>query len=78
MAQSPASRVLLEACWRRHHWARTCNALGHQVELLPAPTCWSPYRRGNKNDRRDADALLEAGRCDDIVPVPIKNETSKR
>lgn len=76
MAQSPASRVLLEACGTAHHWARTCNALGHQVELLPAQHV-RPYRRGNKNDRRDADALLEAGRCDDIVPVPIKNENQQ-
>ena len=72
MAQSPVSRVLFEACGTAHHWARTCNAMGHRAELLPAQHV-RPYRRGNKNDRRDADALLEAGRCDDIVPVPIKN-----
>ena len=76
MAQSPTSRVLFEACGTAHHWARTCRELGHQVELLPAQHV-RPYRRGNKNDRRDADALLEAGRCDDIVPVPIKNEAQQ-
>ena len=36
MAQSPASRVLFEACGTAHHWARMASALGHQVELLPA------------------------------------------
>lgn len=76
MAQSPASRVLLEACGTAHHWARTLSALGHQVDLLPAQHV-RPYRRGNKNDCRDADALLEAGRCDDIAPVPIKSEAQQ-
>lgn len=71
IAQSPISRVLLEACGTAHHWARQLGAQGHPVELLPAQHV-RPYRRGNKNDRRDADALLDAGRCDDIKPVPIK------
>ena len=61
LAQSPASRVLFEACGTAHHWSRMASALGHQVELLPAQHV-RPYRRGNKNDRRDADALLEAAR----------------
>jgi transposase len=65
MAQSPISRVLVEACGTAHYWARTWSAMGHQVELLPAQYV-RPYRRGNKTDRRDADALIEAGRCDDI------------
>lgn len=76
MAQSPTSRVLLEACGTAHHWARTCATSGHQIELLPAQHV-RPYRRGNKTDRRDADALLEAGRCQDIKPVPIKTEAQQ-
>jgi len=51
-------------------------AYGHQVELLPAQHV-RPYRRGNKTDRRDADALLEAGRCEDLEPVPIKTATQQ-
>lgn len=76
MAESPASRVLFEACGTAHHWARMCSAADHEVVLLPAQHV-RPYRRGNKNDRRDADALLEAGRCDDIVPVPVKTEAQQ-
>lgn len=76
MAQSPVSRVLLETCGTAHHWARTPLAQGHPVELLPAQHV-RPYRRGNKTDRRDADALLEAGRCDDIDSVPIKSEAQQ-
>lgn len=76
MAQSPVSRVLMEACGTAHHWARTLSSMGHDVELLPAQYV-RPYRRGNKTDRRDADALIEAGRCDDIEPVSIKSETQQ-
>ena len=76
LAQSPNSRILLEACGTAHHWARTLSAYGHQVELLPAQHV-RPYRRGNKNDRRDADALLEAGRCENIEPVPVKTEAQQ-
>ena len=76
MAQLPVSRILLEACGTAHHWARRLSGYGHQVELLPAQHV-RPYRRGNKNDRRDADALLEAGRCEDIEPVPVKTEAQQ-
>ena len=76
MVQLPVSRILFEACGTAHHWARRLSGYGHQVELLPAQHV-RPYRRGNKNDRRDADALLEAGRCEDIEPVPIKTEAQQ-
>lgn len=76
VAQTPASQVLLEACGTAHHWARVLTAHGHDVTLLPAQHV-RPYRRGNKTDRRDADALLEAGRCTDIKPVPIKTEAQQ-
>ncbi|KIZ32738.1 transposase, partial [Stutzerimonas stutzeri] len=32
-----------------------------------------PYRRRNKTDRNDCDAILEAARCQDIRPVPVKS-----
>ena len=46
--------------------------LGHQVVLLPAHDV-RPYVRRNKTDRTDAAGLLEADRCGDIRPVPIKS-----
>jgi transposase len=39
--------------------------------LLPAQYV-RPYVRRNKTDRTDAEALLEATRCDGLQPVPIK------
>jgi hypothetical protein len=35
-ANRQRSLVALEACGGAHHWARTLQALGHEVKLLPA------------------------------------------
>jgi transposase len=66
-------RIVMEACGTAHHWARTFQAQGHAVKLLP-PQHVRPYVRRNKTDRADAAALLEADRCGDILPVPVKTE----
>jgi transposase len=68
----PPATVLLEACGSAHFWGRKIQAFGHQVVLLP-PHLVKPYRRGNKHDRADAKALLEAHRNEEIHPVPIKS-----
>jgi transposase len=62
----------MEACGSAHHWGRELQTLGHQVSLLP-PAHVARYRQGNKTDRADAKALLEAARNEDIVPVPVKS-----
>ena len=64
--------VLMEACGTAHHWGRTLEAMGHRVRLLP-PGDVSRYRDGNKTDRADAKALLEAARNDAIDAVPVKS-----
>lgn len=69
--RKPAT-VLLEACGSSHHWARSLGALGHHVVLLP-PHRVRPYVTGNKTDRQDAKALLEAARNDDVRHVPVKS-----
>lgn len=51
--------VGMEACGGAHHWARALSKLGHQVRLM-SPALVAPYRKGNKHDRNDADAVLEA------------------
>lgn len=71
-AQQPQATVLLEACASAHHWSRQLHELGHNVVLLP-PRHVRPYRCGNKTDRADAKALLEAFRNDEIRPVPVKS-----
>lgn len=68
----PPCRVVMEACGTAHFWARTLQGLGHEAKLLP-PKHVRPYVRRNKTDRADAEALLEADRCGNILPVPPKD-----
>jgi transposase len=64
--------VVMEACGSAHHWARWLGSLGIEVRLLPAPYVRA-YVKRNKTDAADAEALLEAARCADIVPVRVKS-----
>ena len=66
-------RVVMEACASAHFWARYLLARGFEVKLLP-PHYVRPYRRRNKTDRTDCEAILEADRCAGIHPVAVKNE----
>lgn len=68
----PRSLVVMEACGSAHHWARTLQAQGHQVRLLPAQYVRA-YVKRNKTDAADAGALIEALRCAEIRPVPVKS-----
>lgn len=70
-AQRPPATILLEASSSAHHWARKLREHDHHPILLP-PKDVRPYRRGNKTDRADAKALLEAFRNDELRPVPVK------
>jgi transposase len=65
-------RVVMEACGSAHHHARRLRSQGHEVVLLPAQYARA-YVRRNKTDAADAAALIEAARCADIRPVPIKS-----
>jgi transposase len=67
----PPCRFVMEACGSAHYWARRISACGHDVRLLPAQYVRA-YVKRNKTDRADAAALLEALRCADIRPVPVK------
>jgi transposase len=69
--QQDPGTVFLEACGSSHHWARALRSIGHDVVLLP-PHRVKPYVTGNKTDRADAKAILEAARNRDIRPVPVK------
>lgn len=71
-AQRQPATVVLESCGSAHHFARELAKLGHTPVLLPAQHV-RPYVRGNKTDRADAGALLEAYRNEEIRPVPVKS-----
>ena len=71
IANRPPAVVAMEACYSSHYWARTFQAMGHQVRLIPAQHV-KPFVRGNKNDRNDALAIAEACQRPDLHYVPIK------
>jgi Transposase and inactivated derivatives len=71
-ANRAACRIVMEACGSAHHHARRLGSQGHDVVLLPAQYARA-YVRRNKTDAADAAALIEAARCPDIRPVPIKS-----
>lgn len=71
-ADREPAEVVMEACGSAHYWGRELSSLGHHVSLLP-PGDVARYRDGNKTDRADAKALLEAARNAAIDRVPLKS-----
>jgi len=71
LANIPPAIVAMEACYSSHYWARTFQAMGHEVRLIPAQHV-KPIVRGNKNDRNDALAIAEAFQRPNLRFVPIK------
>ena len=59
VAQLRPCLIGMEACGSAHYWARTLTALGHDVRLI-APQSVAPYRKNDKNDGNDAEAICEA------------------
>jgi transposase len=72
LADQPSSHIVMEACGTAHHWGRVAQSHGHRVTLLPVRYV-KPYLRGNKTDRTDVDALLDAVRTGAIAPVHVKS-----
>lgn len=65
--------VGMESCGGAHYWARELQKLGHDVRMM-APQFVAPYRKSDKNDRNDAEAICEAAGRPNMRFVPIKNE----
>jgi transposase len=65
------TEVIMEAFGTAHYWGRRCQARALRPRLLPVQYV-RPYVRRNKTDRTDTEAMLEAARCGDIRPVPVK------
>lgn len=69
--RSGGARVVMEACASAHHWARTLQARGYQVKLVP-PQFVAKQRIGNKTDGNDADAIYAVDRDARVRAVPVK------
>ena len=72
-AQIPPCLIGMESCGGSHYWARELRKLGHDARLI-APQFVKPYRRNDKNDSNDAEAICEAVGRPNMRFVPIKDE----
>src|SRR5260370_9538170 len=72
MSKLPACLVGLEACTSAHYWARELGQLGHRVKLMSSRFV-KPYRKSEKNDANDAEAICEAVARPSMRFVPIKS-----
>ena len=73
MANLPACRVVMEACGGSHYWARKFSAQGHDVQLIAAQFVKPFKTTSQKNDRVDAQAIVEAGSRPSMRYIGIKN-----
>jgi transposase len=72
-ANLPSSLIGLEACAGSHFLGAVLREQGHQVRLIPAQFV-KPYRKSNKNDFLDAEAIAEAVTKQNMRFVQIKTE----
>lgn len=72
-SQLPLCVVVMEACGSCHYWSRELSKLGHEVKSI-APKYVVPYRKGNKHDYNDAEAIAEASQREGMRFVPLKSQ----
>src|SRR5215470_5848672 len=72
-ANLPASLIGMEACCGAHFLGTALRKQGHEVRLIPAQFV-KPYRKSNKNDFIDGEAIAEAVIKQNMRFVPIKTE----
>ena len=69
----PPSIVGMEACLSAHFVSRMLHALGHEPRIIPAIYV-KPFRKGQKNDYNDAEAIAEAALRPNLRVVQEKSQ----
>jgi transposase len=64
--------IAMEACSSAHYWARQFKEVGIDVKLI-SPHYVKPFVKTNKNDRNDAEAIVEAACRPSMNFVPVKS-----
>src|SRR5689334_8003568 len=72
-ANLPSSLIGLEACAGAHFLGAALRQQGHEVRLIPGQFI-KPYRKSNKNDFIDVEAIAEAVSKENMRFVPIKTQ----
>ena len=68
--------IVMETCGGSHYWAREFQKFEHEVKLI-SPQYVKPFVHGNKNDRNDAEAIVEAASRPRTRFVPINDEAEQ-
>lgn len=68
----PKCLILMEACATSHYWGRKFKAMGHDVKLIAAQFV-KPFVKSQKNDRNDAEAIVECGLRPSMRFVALKD-----
>lgn len=76
LANTPACRIVMEACAGAHWIARRLTAMGHEAKLI-SPQFVKPFVQGNKNDFADAQAICEAASRPSMRFVSPRNESQQ-
>lgn len=71
MVNLPRCDVYMEACATSHYWGRKFIGMGHEVKLIAAQFV-KPFVRSQKNDRNDAEAIVECGLRPSMNFVAVK------
>jgi transposase len=72
-ANLQSSLIGIEACGGAHFLGKALRQQGHEVRLIPAQFV-KPFRKSNKNDFLDAEAIAEAVARQNMRFVPIKTD----
>jgi transposase len=72
-ANLQSSLIGIEACGGAHFLGKALREQGHEVRLIPAQFV-KPFRKSNKNDFLDAEAIAEAVARQNMRFVPIKTD----
>lgn len=72
-ANLPPCLIGMESGSGAHYWARELQKLGHTVRLM-APRFVKSYRKNDKSDRNDAEAICEAVGRPNMRFVAVKSE----
>lgn len=71
VAKLGPDEIVMEACGSANYWARLFQGKGYKVRLI-SPQYVKPYVKRNKNDMRDARAIMQASYAPDITSVTPK------
>ena len=67
------SEIAMEACGSSHYWHRRFSEIGLKAKLI-SPQYVTPFRKSQKNDKNDAEAICEAARRPNMRFVAAKTK----